>query len=92
METQASRTNSTVTIATTNHGLYFSSSYSIRLNDNLTCSLVFVTLRERFVTNHFILSAFLGAFANCEKVAISFVISVRSVCPHGTTWQPLDGF
>ena len=40
-----------------------------------------------------LLKSFLGAFAKLRKAIISFVISVRSsVCPHGTTRLPLDGF
>ena len=36
---------------------------------------------------------FLGAFGTLQKVTISFVMSVRpSVCPHGTSRLPLDGF
>ena len=36
---------------------------------------------------------FLGAFAKLRKATISFVMSVRlSVCPHGTSRLPLDGF
>lgn len=40
---------------------------------------------------------FLGAFAKLRRETISFVLSVclsvvPSVCPHGTTWLPLDGF
>jgi hypothetical protein len=31
----------------------------------------------------------LGAFAELQKVTVSFVMSV---CPHGTNWLPLDGF
>ena len=41
------------------------------------------TLRERM------LISFLGAFAKLRKQTISFVMSV---CPHGTTGLPLDGF
>jgi hypothetical protein len=36
---------------------------------------------------------FLGAFSNVRKAPISFVMSIRpSVCPHGSTRLPLDGF
>jgi len=40
---------------------------------------------------------FLSAFAKLRKATISFVMSLRpsvclSVCPHGTTRLPLDGF
>jgi hypothetical protein len=36
---------------------------------------------------------FLGAFANLRKAIIRSVISIcPSVCPHGTTLLPLDGF
>jgi hypothetical protein len=34
--------------------------------------------------------AFLGAFANCEKRLLAS--SCLSVCPHGTTRHPQDGF
>jgi hypothetical protein len=35
----------------------------------------------------------LAAFAELRKATISFVMSVRrSVCPHGTTRLPLEGF
>ena len=34
----------------------------------------------------------LGAFAKLRKVTISSVMSCLSVCPHGTTPLPLDGF
>ena len=38
-------------------------------------------------------SPFLGALAKWRKTTISFVVLVRlSVCPHGTTRLPLDGF
>jgi hypothetical protein len=38
-------------------------------------------------------SVFLGAFAKLRKATISFVMSIcPSVCPHGTTWLPLDRF
>jgi hypothetical protein len=34
-----------------------------------------------------------GAFAKSRIATVSFVMSVRlSVCPHGTTRLPLDGF
>jgi hypothetical protein len=33
----------------------------------------------------------LGTFTEFRKATISFVMSVRpSICPHGTTWLPLD--
>jgi hypothetical protein len=36
---------------------------------------------------------FLGEFEKLRKATVSFVMSVRpSVCPHGTTRLPLDGF
>ena len=36
---------------------------------------------------------FTGAFVKLRKATISFVMSVcLSVCPHGTTHIPLDGF
>jgi hypothetical protein len=36
---------------------------------------------------------FLGAFAKLRRATIRFVMSVRpSICPHGTTRLPLDGF
>ena len=36
---------------------------------------------------------FSGAFAKLQKATITFVMSVcLSVCPHGTTRLPLDGF
>jgi hypothetical protein len=38
-------------------------------------------------------SSFLGAFATLRKATVSFAMSVRlSVCPHGTTRFPLEGF
>jgi hypothetical protein len=36
---------------------------------------------------------FLGEFAKLRQTIIGFIITVRpSVCPHGTTRLPLDGF
>ena len=38
---------------------------------------------------------FLGAFAKLRKATVSFIMSIsvcRSLCPHGTTRPPLDGF
>ena len=35
---------------------------------------------------------FLAMFAEYQKVNISFVMALcLSICPHGTTWHPLDG-
>jgi uncharacterized membrane protein SpoIIM required for sporulation len=56
----------------------------------ITCCILFIYLLSRFFQD---LNCVLGAFAKFRKATISFVIFVRlSVCPHGTTLLPLDGF
>jgi len=50
-----------------------------KLCNNKCCSLILV-------------SQFLHAFAKLRKVTITSIMSVTSVCPHGTTWLKLDGF
>jgi hypothetical protein len=46
---------------------------------------------EHFGDKNF--SVILGALAKLRKTTISFIMLVHpSVCPHGTTLLPLDGF
>jgi len=45
--------------------------------------------RSRTDRQRFHMKEFLGAFAELRKATVSFVMSV---CPHGTTRLPLDGF
>jgi hypothetical protein len=54
----------------------------------------YIRLRLRsLITFRWLISVLSGAFAKLRKATISFVVSVRpSVCPHGTTRLPLDGF
>jgi hypothetical protein len=48
------------------------------------------TLRMRVQA---VMATLLGAFAKLRKTTISLVMSVRlSICPHGATRLPLDGF
>jgi hypothetical protein len=54
-----------------------------------------ILLNSYFVvgSNIFPVTMFLDEFAKVRKAIIGFVMSVRpSVCPHGTTLLPLDGF
>ena len=44
---------------------------------------------DSVITASLTVTIFLGAFAELQKLTISFVMSVH---PHGTTRLPLDGF
>jgi hypothetical protein len=47
----------------------------------------------RGIQNQFVHVVLLGRFAKLRNVTVSFVMPVRpSVCLHGTTWFPLDGY
>ena len=69
-----------------------------KLLDNYKSDKWIKIIRKLFSYSWLLLTnVFLGAFAKCEKAAISFVSSVclsvcLSFCPHGTTRLPLDGF
>jgi hypothetical protein len=68
-------------------GLFFTYSYDamsrVRNNSNI----------KIFFTQKQVKDQFLGTFGKLRKATISFVMSGRpSVCPHGTTRLPLDGF
>ena len=58
--------------------------------ENLSESANFCEVTRRHMPEES--TVFTGALVKSRKAAVSFVISVRSICPHATTRLPLEGF